>query len=94
MLFAVDVDNEIHSVAFVVWDEQSIYYLMNGTNPAFKASQANAFLIYESIKIASEKGKKFDFEGSVIKQIERSFREFGGVQKPYFRIYKDFTMKD
>ena len=88
MLFAVDENNEIHSVAFIVWDEQSVYYLMNGTNPDFKSSQANALLVYESIKIASQMGKKFDFEGSVIKQIEKSFRQYGGIQKPYFRIFK------
>ena len=90
ILFAVDDNEEIHSCAFIAWDEQSVYYLMSGTNPVYKSSQANSFLIYESIKIASEKGLKFDFEGSVIKQIERSFRQYGGVQKPYFRIYKDF----
>ena len=35
-------------------------------------------------------GKKFDFEGSVIKPIEKAFREYGGIRKPYFRIYKVF----
>ena len=36
-------------------------------------------------------GKKFDFEGSVIKPIEKMFREYGGTRKPYFRIYKTFN---
>lgn len=74
-----------------MWDEQSVYFLLNGTNSDLKSSQANALIIYESIKIASQMGKMFDFDGSVIKQIEKSFRQYGGVQKPYFKIYKDFS---
>lgn len=90
LLFAVDDENNVHSAALIVWDEQSVYYLINGTDPKFKSSQANTLLIHESINIASKLGKKFDFEGSVIKPIEKAFRQFGGKRKPYFRIYKEF----
>jgi hypothetical protein len=90
MLFAIDGQQNIHSVAYLVWDEKSVYYLLNGTDPQYKSSQANALLVYESIKFASELKRQFDFEGSVIKPIERAFRAYGGVQKPYFRIYKEF----
>lgn len=88
MLFAVDEQNNIHSVAYLVWDAQSVYYLLNGTDPALKSSQANALLIETGIRFASKMGLKFDFEGSVIQPIENAFRAYGGVQKPYFRIYK------
>lgn len=91
ILAAEDEQGNIHSVAFLVWDEQSVYYLLNGTNPEYKSSQANCLLIHESIKLASELGKKFDFEGSVIKPIEKAFREYGGLRKPYYRIYKIFN---
>ncbi len=91
MLAAEDENGIIHSVALLVWDEQSVYYLLNGTNPEYKSSQANCFLIHESIKLAGTMGKKFDFEGSVIRPIEKAFRGYGGVRKPYFRIYKYFN---
>lgn len=91
ILAAEDSAYNIHSVAFLVWDEKAVYYLLNGTNPEFKSSQANCFLIHESIKMASRMGKRFDFEGSVIRPIEKAFREYGGVRKPYFRIYKIFN---
>lgn len=91
IMAAEDKEGNIHSVVFLVWDKESVYYLLNGTNPEFKDSQANCFLIHESIKLASNMGKKFDFEGSVIKSIEKAFREYGGVRKPYFRIYKTFN---
>lgn len=90
LLFAEDVEGNIHSVAMIVWDEDSVYYLLNGTDPEFKKYQGNALLIDRSIEIAHELGKKFDFEGSVIKGIEQSFRQYGGIPKPYFRIYKEF----
>lgn len=91
ILSAEDDQQNIHSVAMIVWDKESVYYLLNGTNPEYKSSQANCLLIHESIKCASKLGKKFDFEGSVIKPIEKAFREYGGVRKPYFRIYKIFN---
>lgn len=94
ILSAVDGENRIHSVAFIVWDSRSVYYLLNGSDPRFRASQANTFLIYEAIKMAHELGKKFDFEGSVIRPIERAFREYGGIRKPYFRITKTFGVKE
>ena len=93
LLFAVDSENNIHSVAMIVWDEESVYYLLNGTDPDFKQYQGNALLIDRSIEIAYELGKKFDFEGSVIKNIEQSFRQYGGIPKPYFRIYKEIKME-
>lgn len=90
MLKAVDNEARIHSVAMLVWDEQSVYYLLNGTNPELKMFQGNLLLIDHGIRIAHEMGLKFDFEGSVVKNINHVFREFGGIPKPYFRIYKEF----
>lgn len=90
MLSAVDENGDILSVAYLVWDEQSVYYLLNGTDYERKNLQANAFLINESIKFAGQVGRKFDFEGSVIKPIEHSFRQFGGTPMRYFRIFKEY----
>lgn len=93
VISAEDRDGNIHSAAFLIWDEKSLYYLLNGTNPEYKSSQANYYLINEGIKIAKEKGLLFDFEGSVIRPIERAFRGFGGEPKAYFRISKTFDPK-
>lgn len=90
MLSAVDENGNVLSVAFIVWDSQSVYYLLNGTDYRKKDLQANDFLINESVKFAGQMGLRFDFEGSVIKQIENSFRQFGGIPKRYFRIFKEY----
>ncbi len=92
--YAIDDENRIHAIIYLIWDQQSMYLLLGGSNPELRKSQAYDALIYRGIKLASDLGLKFDFEGSVIKQIEHSFREFGAVQKPYFRIYKDFKKQE
>jgi hypothetical protein len=88
MFFAVDDENRIYAATYIVWDEKSAYYLMSGSDPELRNSGATSLLIWESIKFASKVTKKFDFEGSIMKPIERFFRAFGGKQMPYFQIMK------
>ena len=88
MTFAVDDKGNVHSAIYVVWDKNSTYYLMSGTDPEFRSSGATSLLLWESIQFASTVTKKFDFEGSMIEPIEKFFKGFGAVQKPYFNISK------
>lgn len=90
LLCARDEDGNVQSVAMLIWDAMSVYYLLNGTNPEVKSYQGNDLLIDASIEEAHKLGLKFDFEGSVIKNVNHAFREFGGTPKPYFRISKEF----
>lgn len=90
LLCAKDEEGHTQSVAMLVWDEMSVYYLLNGTNPELKSCQGNDLLIDHSIEVAHKRGLKFDFEGSVIKNVNHAFREFGGTPVPYFRIFKEF----
>ncbi len=48
-------------------------------------------LIWEAIKFTYAKKLRYDFEGSVIKRIAKSFREFGATPYCYFRIRKVFN---
>ena len=92
ILYTQDSDENIHSVAYLVWDEESVYFLINGIDNEFMWSQSNSLLIRESIRVAHQLGKKFDFEGSVLRPVEHIFRGFGAKQKMYFRIIK--TLKE
>jgi len=69
-------------------DEKSVIYLIGGIDEKFKDIGAMDLIQYESIKFALENNKIFDFEGSMIESIEKYFRSFGAVQKPYFNILK------
>lgn len=91
IFYAVEKDENIASLLFLIWDERSAYLLLGGSMPPYQNLDTYSALIWESIKYASEKGLIYDFEGSVIKRISKSFREFGGEPKPYFRIRKVFN---
>ena len=91
LIAAVDEENNIHSVMYLVWDEKAMYPILGGYMPEFSSSQSYPALTYYSICLAGRMGLKYDFEGSMIKQIARSFREYGGVPMPYYRIRKVFN---
>lgn len=88
IMIAIDKQGNVHSGHYYVWDSKSVYYLMGGSDPKFRNSGAASLLMWEGIKLASRHHKFFDFEGSMIEPIERFFRAFGAVQKPYFHIEK------
>jgi len=88
MFFAKDKYGEIIAGNFLVYDENSVYYLMGGINPNKKDLGGMDVVLYESIKFANKSDKVFDFEGSMKESIEKYFRSFGAVQKPLFNIFK------
>jgi len=88
---AATVNGEIASVLFLVWDDRSVYHLMGGTMPGYGQYETYNSLTWRGIELAHEKGLAYDFEGSMIERISKSFREFGGVPKQYFRIRKVFS---
>lgn len=88
VFYAIDEKKKIHSVIFIVWDQKSAYYLISSIDPEFTNSGSVSLLVFEAIKYCSSKTLKFDFCGSMNETIERSSREFGGKQTPYFCITK------
>jgi len=84
-------DGNVAAVSFVAWDERSVYKLMGGPIPDYSSLDAYSALTWDEIELASELGLMYDFEGSVIKRISKSFRDYGATPKPYFRIRKVFN---
>lgn len=84
----------IHSVGYLVWDKRSAYLLMAGDEPDLRSSGAGILLLWEMIRYTSEvlKLPVFDFLGSMIQPIERVRRQFGAVQQPYFRVWKEWSV--
>ncbi len=93
IFYAVDCNERIHSVVYIVWDNESAYYLLGGSDPELRDSGANSLLIYKAIKYTSEHVARFDFEGSVIESVEHYFRGFGAVQKPYYSVSRTYSTK-
>lgn len=88
MYFAKDKEENIISANFLVYDHNTVYYLMGGIDPNKKDLGGMDVVQFESIKFALNSGRCFDFEGSMIENIEKYFRGFGAIQKPYFTISK------
>jgi len=88
IFFAEDQDGVVHAAIYIVWDNQSAYYLMGGGDPTLRNSGAMSLLIWEAIKFSAGVTQRFDFEGSMLEPVERFFRAFGAVQRPYFHVTK------
>jgi lipid II:glycine glycyltransferase (peptidoglycan interpeptide bridge formation enzyme) len=89
MYFAKDSKGVIIAANFLVYDDNTVYYLMGGIHPDFKDLGGMDVVQFKSIMFALENGRVFDFEGSMIESIEKYFRSFGSFQKPYFSISKN-----
>lgn len=89
IFYAKDDEGHIHSALYLTWDSMSAYVHMVGEDPEYRKSGAGILLIWEAIKFTKDKLKinKFDFEGSMLKNVERVRRDCGGKQVSYFSIW-------
>ena len=87
--YAVDNNGHIHSIIFVIYDNISAYYLVSSIDPDYKSLGSTSLLIWEAMKYIYSFVNIWNFEGSMKHNIEMSFRQFGGVQTPYFLITRN-----
>lgn len=91
IICARDPEGNIHSLMFIVWDDEALYPILGGYMPEYANSQSYPALTYYSIELAHNKGLAYDFEGTMIHRVAKSFRQFGAVPKPYYRVRKVFN---
>ena len=87
--YCEDSLGNIHAINLTVWDNKTAYYLIAMRKKEFNTSGGTEFLVYETIKYVSQFVDTFDFEGSMMKGVEASYRNYGGVQTEYYNISKD-----
>ena len=88
LMCAVDDKNRVHTATLYIYDNKTLYAIHGGSDPELRESQADSFLIWKGIELASQKGLAFDFEGSSIENIEQYFRSFGGEILIYYTAVK------
>ncbi|MFD1007272.1 GNAT family N-acetyltransferase [Oceanisphaera ostreae] len=88
IFIAEDEQGRHHAGIYLIWDDNSAYYLMGGGDPDLRNSGATSLCMWEAIQFAATVTKSFDFEGSMLEPVERFFRGFGATQTPYFAISK------
>ncbi len=82
-------DNKLAGVVFCVLDKTNCYYLLGGVDKQNGISGVNNLLIQHSIQKAKDLGCSiFDFEGSMLKGVEKFFRSFGPDLVPYYTVNK------
>lgn len=87
--FSVRLEGRIQAAVYCVYDEETCYYLLGGTVREASANGLNNLLLLKAIEKAKELGcEVFDFEGSMLKGVERFFRSFGPELKPFYTINK------
>lgn len=85
---AKDKNGNPIAAVYIVWDGKTGYYLLGGYHSERSHHGASALAMWEAIKFAKEELdlRMFDFEGSMIPQVEQFFRKFGGEQIPYYLV--------
>lgn len=74
---------------YIVFDNGTAYYLAGGANEIGRRNGAMHLLLWRGIEAAASVGcQYFDFEGSMLPNVEAFFRGFGAEQKVYFRVRK------
>lgn len=94
IFWALDRDDGApHAAAYIAWDDRSAWLLMAGEHPEKRQSAASVLVTWEAIRYAFEELglPEFNFAGSMIQSVERVRRQFGAVQRPYFRIEKEWS---
>jgi lipid II:glycine glycyltransferase (peptidoglycan interpeptide bridge formation enzyme) len=87
-IYFAEYEKKIIAVNFLVYDNNTVYYLMGGIDPEYRDIGAMDAILVESIKFSLNEDKDFDFEGSMVESIEKYFKNFGAIQKQYFNISK------
>lgn len=77
------------AASFCVHDSDTAYYILGGYDDERRHHGAGPLACWAAIENAQKLGlKHFDFEGSMVRDIERYFRGFGGRLTPYYRVSK------
>ncbi len=88
ILEAYDSMEKLHAAIYLITDDTEMLYLYGGYDETYGDSGAMPLLFWKALQIAGERKLTFNFEGSMLKGVERFFRSFGGEQTPVFTIQK------
>jgi Acetyltransferase (GNAT) domain len=79
---------EIHAASYLIADQKTCYLLMATDMAEHRKNAPNTLCLWESIKFAHDHWgvKRFDFLGSMVKQIASVRKQFGAQELVYQRI--------
>ena len=75
-------------IYMLAWGER-MYSLFSGADPALRDQNGGIVARWKAIETAHESGVSIlDFQGSMLKTVERRNRNYGAYQVPYFSIHR------
>lgn len=75
------------ATVFCVHNQQTCYYIAGAYDASAESNAAGSLCLFSAIAEAKGKGLQiFDFEGSMIPEVERYFRSFGAEIRPYYTV--------
>ena len=86
ILIAFDESGTAHSGEYLVYDEDTAFDLMSGTDPNYRSSDAGSLLVWEAIVRAATTSKSLNFSGGSLAGVEPFLASFGARQQPYLTI--------
>lgn len=83
------LNTQVLGTVFCIYDKLNCYYLLGGVHKQSGVGGITNLLIQKSMEQAKELGcSVFDFEGSMLKGVEKFFRGFGPELVPYYTVNK------
>lgn len=93
LYFSRDEHSNFMSTAFIIWDNQTAYYLMGANHPEFRSAASGGLVLWTAMKELAEMGiKEFDLYGANTESIALYKRGFGGQLIPYYRVTKSNSL--
>ncbi len=87
--FVARKDGKTIAASFCLFDQHRAYYLLGGYDPEERHGGAGISCVYNALLHAKKEGKTiFDFEGSMLPEVEKYFRAFGPKLIPYYGFHK------
>jgi hypothetical protein len=84
----IDIKDNLLAFTITVFDRKCAYLIFSGYNSNFHIHGVQEYLIFHTIEYYNHKIDYFDFEGSMIKEIESFYRKFGGELVEYYQIFQ------
>lgn len=82
----VDSNNRIHGITFFIYDKREVYYWLGASDEELRESGGHTYLVWYAIQYFADKVKTFNFGGSMIEAVERNFKNFSSLPRPYYVI--------
>ncbi len=89
IFFIEDDMSNTHAALLLAYDQETAYYLAGGTDAKYYGSGAMSALMWHAIQESCSMQKKyFDFEGSMLPNVDRFFKNFNPQEVHYLNLQK------